>query len=58
MQSNPPLFAVNNDEHYEKVKHPVVWQRGRSKLTSENVDLERVGPSPLLQKSHSMQVSS
>ncbi|GLT43522.1 hypothetical protein SLA2020_174640 [Shorea laevis] len=55
MQSNPPLFSVINDEHYEKVKPPFVWQRGRSKVTSENVDLERVGPLPLLQKSHSMQ---
>ncbi|GKU89733.1 hypothetical protein SLEP1_g3829 [Rubroshorea leprosula] len=52
------VIAVNNNEHYETVKPPVVRQRGRSKVTSENVDLERVGPSPLLQKSHSMQVSS
>ncbi|GLT46220.1 hypothetical protein SLA2020_199930 [Shorea laevis] len=50
--------AVNNDELDEKVKPPVVQQRGRFKVTSENLDLEKVGPSPILQKSHSMQVLS
>ncbi|GKU92727.1 hypothetical protein SLEP1_g6419 [Rubroshorea leprosula] len=48
--------AVNNDELDEKAKPPVIQQRGRFKVTSENLDLEKVGPSPTLQKSHSMQV--
>ncbi|KAJ7952017.1 Kinase [Quillaja saponaria] len=47
---------ANSDEVDEKTKAPVVQQRGRFKVTSENVDLEKVGSSPLLQKSHSMQV--
>lgn len=33
--------TVNGDEQDEKVK-PVVQQRGRFKVTSENVDIERV----------------
>ncbi|RVW49091.1 hypothetical protein CK203_084431 [Vitis vinifera] len=37
---------------------PVVQQRGRFKVTSENVDLEKVVSSPMLQKSHSFQVGS
>ncbi|KAJ7962720.1 Kinase [Quillaja saponaria] len=49
--------AVNSDDLDEKSKTPVVQQRGRFKVTSENVDLEKVGPSPVLQKSHSMQES-
>jgi len=32
----------NSDEQDEKVKCPVVQQRGRFKVTSENVDLEKV----------------
>ncbi|GKV09647.1 hypothetical protein SLEP1_g21116 [Rubroshorea leprosula] len=34
--------SVNNDELDEKVKPPVVQQRGRFKVTSENLDLEKV----------------
>ncbi|KAL9275617.1 Serine/threonine-protein kinase fray2-like protein, partial [Drosera capensis] len=40
----------------DKAKVPVVQQKGRFKVTSENVDLEKVSPSPVLHKSHSMQV--
>ncbi|KOM27221.1 hypothetical protein LR48_Vigan406s003100 [Vigna angularis] len=49
---------ANSDDPDEKSKVPVVQQRGRFKVTSENVDPEKVGPSPVLQKSHSMQVFS
>lgn len=45
--------SVNSDELDEKAKSPVVQQRGRFKVTSGNVDFEKVG-SPV-QKSHSMQ---
>ncbi|KAG8643834.1 serine/threonine-protein kinase BLUS1 isoform X10 [Manihot esculenta] len=45
------LSAPNNDELDEKAKPPVVQQKGRFKVTSENV-----GPIPILHKSHSMQV--
>ncbi|KAK4395474.1 Serine/threonine-protein kinase fray2 [Sesamum angolense] len=48
--------AVNGDEVDEKVKNPVVQQKGRFKVTSENVETEKVAPSPILQKSHSVQV--
>ncbi|CAL1376988.1 unnamed protein product [Linum trigynum] len=46
----------SSEETDDKTKPPVVQQRGRFKVTSENVDIEKVPPSPLLQKSHSMQV--
>ncbi|VVA30292.1 PREDICTED: serine/threonine-kinase [Prunus dulcis] len=49
---------ANNDELDEKAKVPVVQQKGRFKVTSENVDLEKVAPAPILQKSHSLQVRS
>ncbi|KAK9922889.1 hypothetical protein M0R45_031328 [Rubus argutus] len=49
---------ANNDELDEKAKAPVVQQKGRFKVTSENVDLEKVIPPPILQKSHSLQVIS
>ncbi|KAK9280799.1 hypothetical protein L1049_003688 [Liquidambar formosana] len=48
--------SANSDELDEKAKGPVVQQKGRFKVTSENVDIEKVVPSPGLQKSHSMQV--
>ncbi|KAK1358128.1 serine/threonine-protein kinase BLUS1 [Heracleum sosnowskyi] len=49
--------SASSEEQDEKVK-PVVQQRGRFKVTSENVDVEKVvaAPSPALQKSISMQV--
>ncbi|KAL1814518.1 serine/threonine-protein kinase BLUS1-like [Daucus carota subsp. sativus] len=50
--------SASSEDLDEKVK-PVVQQRGRFKVTSENVDLEKVvaaPPSPALQKSISMQV--
>ncbi|XP_028790883.1 serine/threonine-protein kinase 4 homolog B-like, partial [Neltuma alba] len=50
--------AANLDDTDEKVKVPVVQQRGRFKVTSENVELEKVAPTPILQKSQSMQVIS
>ncbi|XVF74199.1 hypothetical protein PTKIN_Ptkin13bG0091100 [Pterospermum kingtungense] len=49
------IATVNSDDLDEKAK-PVVQQRGRFKVTSENVDLEKVVSTPILQKSHSMQV--
>ncbi|XP_031272186.1 serine/threonine-protein kinase BLUS1 isoform X2 [Pistacia vera] len=48
--------SANNDELDEKAKPPVIQQKGRFKVTSENVYLEKVAPSPTLQKSHSLQV--
>ncbi|KAB1212166.1 hypothetical protein CJ030_MR5G001752 [Morella rubra] len=48
--------SANSDELDEKAKAPVVQQKGRFKVTSENVDLEKVVPSPILQKSHSLKV--
>ncbi|CAI0473962.1 unnamed protein product [Linum tenue] len=45
-----------SEESDEKTKPPVVQQKGRFKVTSENVDIEKAAPSPLLQKSHSMQI--
>ncbi|XVE51753.1 hypothetical protein DITRI_Ditri02bG0066000 [Diplodiscus trichospermus] len=50
--------SVNSDDLDEKAKPPVVQQRGRFKVTSENVDLEKVAACPVLQKSHSMQVGT
>ncbi|KAF2323072.1 hypothetical protein GH714_033155 [Hevea brasiliensis] len=54
----PPIKekAPNSDELDEKAKPPVVQQRGRFKVTSENVGIEKVVPLPILHKSHSMQV--
>ncbi|KAJ0074800.1 hypothetical protein Patl1_34839 [Pistacia atlantica] len=51
-----PAAEANNDELDEKAKPPVIQQKGRFKVTSENVYLEKVAPSPTLQKSHSLQV--
>ncbi|XP_044497074.1 serine/threonine-protein kinase BLUS1 isoform X2 [Mangifera indica] len=48
--------SANSDELDEKAKPPVIQQKGRFKVTSENVCLEKVAPAPTLQKSHSMQV--
>ncbi|KAG5249820.1 serine/threonine-protein kinase [Salix suchowensis] len=47
----------SSDELDEKVKPPVVQQRGRFKVTSENVDMEKaLAPQLVLQKSYSMQL--
>ncbi|XP_022560678.2 STE20/SPS1-related proline-alanine-rich protein kinase isoform X3 [Brassica napus] len=51
-----PPRASSLDESDDKSKPPVVQQRGRFKVTSENLDIDKVVPSPILQKSHSMQV--
>ncbi|KAL9265126.1 Serine/threonine-protein kinase fray2-like protein [Drosera capensis] len=48
--------ATNGEDAEDKAKVPLVQQKGRFKVTSENVDLEKVSPSPVLHKSHSMQV--
>ncbi|XP_060205312.1 uncharacterized protein LOC132633106 isoform X1 [Lycium barbarum] len=48
--------AASSEDFDEKTKGHVVQQRGRFKVTSENVDLEKVGASPMLQKSQSMLV--
>ncbi|KAL8464430.1 hypothetical protein ACS0TY_034090 [Phlomoides rotata] len=47
--------SVNGEEADEKAKNPVVQQKGRFKVTSESVEVEKV-PAPILQKSHSLQV--
>ncbi|GAA0155280.1 non-receptor serine/threonine protein kinase [Lithospermum erythrorhizon] len=47
---------ASNDELDEKTKPTVVQQKGRFKVTSVNVEPEKVAPSVVLQKSHSMQV--
>ncbi|KAL6012250.1 hypothetical protein ACLOJK_002728 [Asimina triloba] len=51
------LIRSNSDDPDEKAKAPVVQQKGRFKVTSENVELEKVQtlPSPVLQKSYSAQ---
>ncbi|KAG9456072.1 hypothetical protein H6P81_000580 [Aristolochia fimbriata] len=60
----PKPSGTSGSDHDEKSKGPVVQQRGRFKVTSENVEIDKVVPSslpapaPLLQKSHSMQVMS
>lgn len=54
--SRPSKSSANGDELDEKAKGPVVQQKGRFKVTSENVDVEKAVPSPMLQKSHSLQV--
>ncbi|KAK4414041.1 Serine/threonine-protein kinase BLUS1 [Sesamum alatum] len=48
--------SVSGDEVDEKSKNTVVRQKGRFKVTSENADIEKVVPGPMLPKSHSMQV--
>ncbi|CAF2060386.1 unnamed protein product [Brassica oleracea] len=52
----PRALSASLDESDDKSKPPVVQQRGRFKVTSENLDIDKVVPSPILQKSHSMQV--
>ncbi|KAK2651739.1 hypothetical protein Ddye_011595 [Dipteronia dyeriana] len=56
MLSKVSKSSANSDEPEEKVKPPVIQQRGRFKVTSENVYMEKVVATPMLQKSHSMQV--
>ncbi|KAF7135296.1 hypothetical protein RHSIM_Rhsim08G0201300 [Rhododendron simsii] len=56
LQNQLQKISTTNDEQDEKAKCAVVQQRGRFKVTSENVELDKVALSPLLQKSHSMQV--
>lgn len=58
LPSRASKTSANSDDTDDKAKVPVVQQRGRFKVTSENVDPEKVTPSPVLQKSHSMQVMS
>ncbi|XP_073056338.1 uncharacterized protein [Primulina eburnea] len=48
--------STSVDDLDEKAKCAVVQQKGRFKVTSENVEVEKVVPSPTLQKSYSMQV--
>ncbi|KAJ6713890.1 SERINE/THREONINE-PROTEIN KINASE FRAY2 [Salix viminalis] len=50
--------GASSEELDEKAKPPVVQQRGRFKVTSENVDIEKAVSPLVLQKSHSMQVRS
>ncbi|XP_024028519.1 serine/threonine-protein kinase BLUS1 isoform X1 [Morus notabilis] len=47
---------ADGEEIDEKAKEPVVQQKGRFKVTSENVDVEKVVSTPTLQKSQSLQV--
>ncbi|XP_047265907.1 serine/threonine-protein kinase 26 isoform X5 [Capsicum annuum] len=48
--------AAGSEDFDEKTKGHVVQQRGRFKVTSENIDLEKVGAAPMLHKSQSMLV--
>ncbi|KAL3343399.1 hypothetical protein AABB24_027100 [Solanum stoloniferum] len=48
--------SASSEDFDEKTKGHVVQQRGRFKVTSENVDLEKVGASPMLHKSQSLLV--
>ncbi|XP_073011117.1 uncharacterized protein [Typha latifolia] len=50
--------ALNADDFDDRSKPPVIQQRGRFKVTSEHVDLDKALPPVGLQKSHSMQVIS
>lgn len=52
------LSAPSPDDPDDKLKPPVVQQRGRFKVTSEKVDIEKPHLSIGLTKSHSMQVFS
>ncbi|KVH99030.1 Protein kinase, ATP binding site-containing protein, partial [Cynara cardunculus var. scolymus] len=54
--SNNTDETANGDEQDEKAKCPVVQQKGRFKVTSESVDLDKAAaaPTPILQKSQSM----
>ncbi|KAJ6702372.1 SERINE/THREONINE-PROTEIN KINASE FRAY2 [Salix koriyanagi] len=52
------IAGASSEELDEKAKPPVVQQRGRFKVTSENVDIEKAVSPLVLQKSHSMQVRS
>ncbi|KAF6154409.1 hypothetical protein GIB67_028301 [Kingdonia uniflora] len=45
----------NSDDFDEKEKLSIVQQRGRFKVTFENITLEKGIPSPMLQKFHSLQ---
>ncbi|XP_010539558.1 PREDICTED: serine/threonine-protein kinase BLUS1-like isoform X2 [Tarenaya hassleriana] len=61
MLTELPVKASNSsgvpiDESDGKSKPPVVQLRGRFKVTSENLEIDKAVPSPILQKSHSMQV--
>ncbi|KAF6145569.1 hypothetical protein GIB67_037602 [Kingdonia uniflora] len=48
----------NSDDFDEKGKLSIVQQRGHFKVTYESIALEKGILSPILQKSHSLQVSS
>ncbi|KAL3819109.1 hypothetical protein ACJIZ3_005014 [Penstemon smallii] len=56
MISKGSKILVNGEEVDEKAKIPVVQQKGRFKVTSENVEKEKATPATVLQKSQSMQV--
>ncbi|KAF6176692.1 hypothetical protein GIB67_031356, partial [Kingdonia uniflora] len=45
----------NSDDFDEKGKLSIVQQRGRFNVTSESIAIEKGIPSPMLQKSHSLQ---
>ncbi|KAF9613173.1 hypothetical protein IFM89_005944 [Coptis chinensis] len=51
------VFSANVDDLDKKPEGRVVQKRGRFKVTSEDVDLEKVHPSPVLQKALGGQVS-
>lgn len=48
--------TLTNDEQDEKAKCPVVQQKGRFKVTSENADNDKVVSSPGMLKSPSMRI--
>ncbi|KAI3673674.1 hypothetical protein L6452_39798 [Arctium lappa] len=60
IMSKAHMPSANGDEQDDKAKCPVVQQKGRFKVTSESVDLDKAAtaPIPILQKSQSMQVIS
>ncbi|GMH21995.1 hypothetical protein Nepgr_023838 [Nepenthes gracilis] len=49
--------SANSDETEDNARIPVVQKKGRFKVTSLNVDPEKVDPSPRLHKSHSLQAT-
>ncbi|KAH7688239.1 Non-specific serine/threonine protein kinase protein [Dioscorea alata] len=54
----PPGKVTSAEDLEDKSKVPVVQQKGRFKVTSESVDMDKALPPLSLPKSHSMQVIS
>ncbi|KAJ0984924.1 hypothetical protein J5N97_003280 [Dioscorea zingiberensis] len=56
--AKPPGKVTSVEDLEDKSKVPVVQQKGRFKVTSESVDMDKALPPLSLPKSHSMQVIS